>query len=255
MTGILAVARRELGQYFATPVGWLCICGFLLVTGFFYAFMMSEYSVQATQMAMSPYGGEQMNVNEALIPYIFDNWKVILLFICPALAMRLFSEDVRQRSFELLLASPLSSAEIVIGKYLGILSFLAVMFASTLHYVGILFWLTSPDPGVILAGYLSMFLLSAGFAAGGMLASALTENQVVAFVLSFGFLLVLWVLTWTESLGSGDVWKAVSYASILSHSQQLGKGLLHLKDAIYFTSFIGFFLFATQQQVESTRWR
>jgi len=255
MTGVLAVARRELSQYFATPVGWLCIAGFLVVTGFFYAFMLSEYSVQATQAAMSPYGAEQMNVNTALIPYIFDNWKVILLFICPAMAMRLFSEDMRMRSFELLLASPLSSAEIVLGKYLGVLGFLAVMFASTLHYVGVLYWLTTPDPGVLVAGYLSMFLLSAGFAAVGMLASALTENQVVSFVLSFGFLLVLWVLTWTESLGGGDFWAGVSYASILAHTQDLGKGLLHLKDVVYFISFIGFFLFATQQQVESMRWR
>ena len=256
MSTTLAIARRELDSYFATPVGWLSIVGFLLVTGFFFAFMVTDFSMQSTAAVMDPYGGGgAMDLNRDLLPAFFGNWAVILLFVCPAISMRIFSEDLSQRSFELLQSSPLTSSQIVLGKYLGALGFLTVMFAATLHYVVIFYWLGSPDPGVLTTSYLTMFLLSACFVAVGMLASSFTVNQVVAFVMSFGLLLVLWVLSWTESLSTGAFGTAISYVSMLSHIDQLTKGLLHLEDAVYFLSFIGFFLFATQQRVESYRWR
>ena len=255
MKAILAIARREVDAYFATPLGWLALCGFLAITGFFFAIMLTDFSMQSSQSMYNPYQQDSMNINEYLLPSFFGNWAVILLFIAPAISMRMFSEDLSKHSFEMLLSAPISSTQIVLGKYLGALGFLAVMFAATLHYVVILYWLGTPDPGVLSASYAATFLLAATFVAVGMLASAYTVNQVVAFVATFALLLVLWVLSWTETLASSDLGTVLSYTSMLSHLDQLTKGLLHLKDAVYFLTFIGFFLFATQQRVESFRWR
>lgn len=254
MSSILAVARRELDAYFATPVGWLCLCGFILVTGFFFTLMVAGYAYQSTQMAMNPYQ-EGFNINEYLLPDFFGNTSVILLLLCPALSMRLFAEDRKTRAYELLLSSPLSSTEIVLGKFLGSLGFLAVMMASTLHYVAILYWLGSPDAGVLMSSYGALFLMSAAFMAVGMFTSSFTTNQVVALVLSFGAVLGLWVLAWMDSFADQSFVKVITYISMLSHQNDLSKGLLHLKDLVYFGSFIGFFLFATQQRVEAFRWQ
>jgi len=254
MRSILAIARRELDAYFTTPVGWLCLTGFIAVTGFFFALMVAGYAYQSTQMAMNPYS-EGFNINEYLLPDFFGNTSVILLLLCPALSMRLFAEDRKTRAYELLLSSPLSSTEIVLGKFLGSLGFLAVMMASTLHYVAILYWLGSPDAGVLMSSYGALFLMSAAFMAVGMFTSSFTTNQVVALVLSFGAVLGLWVLAWMDSFADQSFVKVITYISMLSHQNDLSKGLLHLKDLVYFGTFIGFFLFATQQRVEAYRWQ
>ena len=127
------------------------------------------------------------------------------------------------------------------------------MASGTLPMTGMLYWLGTPDSGVVCSAYLATFLLAASFMAVGMLTSAFTTSQVVSLVLSFGLLLMLWVLSWTSGLG--DLGEAVAAVSMLSHLEQLTKGLLHLKDVVYFLSFIGFFVFATTQRVEAYRWR
>jgi hypothetical protein len=197
---------------------------------------------------------DQLTVNDWLIPAIFGNWSVVLLLMMPALSMRIFAEDIRQRSFELLLSSPLTSSQIVFGKFLGALGFLAVLFASTLYQPAVLFWLGSPDPGVLAASYASMFLLSAACLTVGMWVSAYTSNQIVAFIVSFSILLLLYLLGWVGTVTDEGLLGALGKASMLSHLEQLGKGLLHTKDIAYFAAFIGFFVFATVQRVEGFRW-
>lgn len=255
MRATLAIARRELEQYFATPMGWLCLCGFVLVTGFFFALMTTDYSVQASQTAYNPYMGDQVNVNDWLIQPFFANTAVILLLLCPAMSMRLLAEDQRQRSLELLLSSPIGSGQIVLGKYLGALGFLVVLLAGTLHYSAILYWLGDPDPGILAANYLGTFLLASSFLAVGMLASAFTDSQMVALVVSFGSLLGLWVLSWADTLAPSSWGGVLAHISMLSHMEQLSKGLLHIEDVAYYITFVGFFLFATWQRVEAWRWQ
>jgi ABC-2 type transport system permease protein len=253
MRVIRAIAMRETRAYFATPVGWLCMMGFVMVTGVFFALITTEFATQATRQQFNPYGAAQVNLTDWLIQPFFANTAVILLMLCPALSMRLFAEDRRSGALELLLSSPISSTQIVAGKYLGAMGFVTAMLLTTLPMTGILYWLGNPDTGVIAAAYLATFLLAASFMSVGMLTSAATESQVVALVLSFGLLLLLWVLSWTQ--GMGDLGDAVAALSMLSHLEKLSKGLLHLKDAVYFISFIGFFVFATTQRVEAYRWR
>jgi len=236
-------------------MGWLCLCGFVLITGFFFALAITDYSVQASQAGLNPYAADQINVNDWLVQPFFANTAVILLLLCPALSMRLLAEDRRQRSVELLLSSPIGSGQIVLGKYLGALGFLIVLLASTLHFSLILYWLGAPDPGILAANYAGTFLLAASFLAVGLLASAFTESQVVALVTSFGGLLALWILSWSDSLAPASWGGVLAYISVLSHMEQLSQGLVHIEDLTYYLTFIAFFLFATWQRVEAWRWQ
>jgi ABC-2 type transport system permease protein len=255
MRNILAIAKREVVAYFASTMGWLVLCAFLLVTGFFFAAIASSYAMQVSQAGASPYA-ESFNLSEYLVAPFFGNMSVILLMLCPALSMRLFAEDRRTRSMELLLTSPVSTFEIVVGKYLGGMGFVGALLLATVHYPAILYWLGNPDTGVILCTYLALLLQLGAFMAIGLLASAFTENQVVAAVLSFAVLLLFWVLSWADSASAGGTLGTVlSYASMMSHMEEMSKGLIHLKDIVYYVSFIAVALFATQQRVEAYRWR
>ncbi len=255
MRAILAIAKRELQAYFATPVGWMCLCGFVLVTGFFFALMTTEFSVQAVQASFNPYTKDSINLTDWLIQPFFANTAVILLMLCPALSMRLFAEDRKTHALELLLSSPLSSGQIVAGKFLGVMGFVMVLLAGTLPCIGMLYWLGTPDTGVIMTSYLAMVLMAGSFLSLGMLTSAFTVNQVVSLVTSFGCLLVLWVFSWANTIAGPGLGEVLAAVSMLSHIEQLIKGLLHLEDVVYFVSFIGLFVFATAQRVEAYRWR
>jgi len=255
MSAICAIAWRETRGYFATPVGWLCLGSFVALTGLFFAMSTSEFAAMAVQVASNPFATNQVNLTEWLIHPFFGNTAVILLMLCPALTMRLFAEDRRNGAIELLLASPISSGQIVLGKYLGALGFVFAMLCTTLPLTGMLYWLGNPDTGVLLSCYLATFLLAGSFMAVGMLASAFTTSQVVALVASFGLLLALWVLSWANVIAGPGLGDFLSAVSMLSHVNQLNKGLLHLSDVVYFLSFMGLFVFATTQRVEAYRWR
>ncbi len=255
LTATFAIARRELESYFATATGWLTLTGFLMITGFFFVLTLNDYSNYVMQASVSPYGGEGATVDEALVPGLFGNWSVVLLLVIPGISMRIFSEDLRQRTFELLLSSPVSSGAIVAGKFLGALGFVGVMFAATLYQPAVLYALAKPDPGVLWGSYAAMAALATCCLGVGMLASAYTANQMVAFILSFSSLLLLYLLGWVGEMAGGGPLAAVGEASMLSHLDQVGKGLLHTEDVVYFLGFIGLCLFATQQRVESFRWR
>jgi ABC-2 type transport system permease protein len=255
LKAILAVARREFGSYFTTPIGWICLCAFLLLTGFYFTVALISYSAQSTQMVFDPSGGN-INVNDYLVAPLFDFTNVIALLMTPALTMRLIAEDRRNRSIELLLTSPVSSGQIVLGKFLAALGMAAVLALGLSHYAAILFSLGTPDHGIMACNFASLFLLLATLMAVGLFASSLTENQIIALVIAFGANLLLWVLGWGASVADDGALKTVlNSISMLNHVQQLGKGTLHVEDIVYFISFIGFFLFASTQRVEALRWR
>jgi ABC-2 type transport system permease protein len=251
----LAIAQREVRAYFATPVGWICMFGFLALSGLFFALFTMLYAEEAANQTFNPYMGNQLNMDEYLVAPFWGNTYIILLFICPGLTMRLFAEDVKNRSMELLLTSPVSTWEIVLGKYLGVMGYITVILACTLHYPLIWFWLGDPDPGVMAASYLAVFLLAGSYCAVGMMFSSFTSNQIVAVVLSFGMLLVLWILGWGSELAGGALAEVLEFASLVNRMEALTKGLVHSKDLIYYFSFIGFFLWVTYQRVEAYRWR
>jgi ABC-2 type transport system permease protein len=256
VNAILAIARREVAAYFATPIGWICLCAFVFVTGLWFVIGLLQYLDYAAQMMFNPMQADQFNVNDAFVKPMFDFMGTIALFMTPALTMRLFAEDRRSRAMELLLTSPVSSLEIVLGKFLGAMGFAAVLAASTLHLPALLLWLGEPDPNMIAAGYVSFLLLLATYMAIGLLASSTTENQIVALVVAFSVNLFLYIVGWLVfSADDGALKTVVEAVAMPSHVDRLAKGLVHVEDLVYFLTFTGFCLFATTQRVEALRWR
>ena len=218
MGATLAVASRELRAYFTTPLGWVCLGAWLLVTGFFFGWSMDLYSAVSLQTASNPFG-DPIDLEAYLIAPFFGNWAVVLIFLCPALSMRLFAEERSAGSFALLRSSGLSSTQLVFGKYLGAMAFVAIALLATLHYPLLLMRWADPDLGVVLSCYLGVFLLAASFVAVGLVASSMSSNQVVALLSSFAVLMVLWIMGSGE--GAQDQgWKDwVADVSMLTHVQ------------------------------------
>lgn len=256
MKRILAIARREMGGFFASPIGWICLAAFTFIAGVNFTLGIWSYYEQYAQMMFNPDAMDRINVNDVIVSPMFDFLCVLMLFITPALSMRLFADDLRQRSIDLLLTSPVTSFQIVAGKFLGAVGFGGVLAAGALPVVAILYQLGDPDTGVVIANYVAFVLLTGAFLSAGLLASALTENQIVALVMSFVFNLFLWMFGWLQYvLPEGDFKEVVGQFAIQPHIEAMSKGVLHLTDFVYFLTFMGFFLFATTQRVESLRWR
>lgn len=255
MRASLHIALRELRATLHTAVGWLVLTGFLLLTGFFWASMVSYYVLQGADLVSNPYASVQMNLSDHLLAPFFGNTIVVLMMVCPAIAMRLFAEEQRHHTLELLLSSPLRTHEIVAGKLLGALGFVGLMLLCTAHYPLSLWLWGAPDWGVVAGGYLVLLLVSAALLSVGMFFSAMTSNQIVALVAAFATTLALWVLSWAAGEGSGGAWASLAeHLALSSHVEQMLRGGVLLSDLCYFAGFIGVFFLATHQRVDAHRW-
>jgi ABC-2 type transport system permease protein len=232
---VFTVAGKELRSYFASPLAYVVTAGFLVITGIFFAL-----SVILT--------------SEASLRFALDNFRVILLFITPLITMRLLAEEQATGTIELVLTSPVRDWELVVGKFLGALALFGVMLALTLYYPFLLFLYGKPDPGPIVSGYLGLVLLGAGFIALGLLTSALTKNQIVAAVLAFAILLLLWLASPIGDVFSGPVRDILRYLSALDHYSDFSRGVIDTRDVVYYLSLVVAGLFATVQVVGARRW-
>ncbi len=248
---VLAIARRELQGIFATASGWLVLAAFLWISGAFWLFGTVWYVDTSMDLVFDPYRSTQLNFSDHLLDPFFNNTTVVLLMLCPALSMRVFAEEYRQHSIELLYTSPVSSAEIVLGKFLGLGTFAAIMLASTAWMPLSLAWWGSPDLVRITTGYASLWLLSAAVLSVGTALSATTRSQVVALVLTFAAAMGLLLAGWFGD--DPDSW--VGQLSVTAHTAQLARGAIRLSDLVWFTVFVGWMLLAAHQRVESHRWR
>ena len=247
---VLHIAWRELRASFNTTVGWLVLCGYLLVTGVFWTYMVENFILERQNLVHNPEMASMMTLTDYLLSPFLGNCAVVLLMILPAVSMRLFAEEFRQRTMDLLFTSPVTTAEIVVGKYLGAMGFVGVLLLVSLHYpLGLMQW-TDPEPGVIIGGYLGLALMSSMLVSMGMLFSSLTSNQIVALVLSFAASLTLFVLDWGAS-GPTD-WNA--RLALSTHMTAMLQGALKLSDIANFVLATVFFLLATRQRMESFRW-
>jgi ABC-2 type transport system permease protein len=179
---------------------------------------------------------------------------ILILFMLPAITMRTYSEEKRSGTIELLLTSPVTDFEIVMGKFLGALALYAVMLAVTLIHVALLFVYGRPEWKPLLTSYLGLLLLGACFISVGMFISTLTKNQVVSFMATFGVFLFLWVITWIGSV-IPSIESLVTYLSIIDHYEDFNKGVIDTTHLIYYVSFITFGLFLTAKSVDTERWR
>ena len=259
MRGIMAVFKREFKSFFVSPIAYIVVAIFLVLSGyFFYGGLITfvERSIAFTQQArMYGMAPPPMNLNEWVVRPFFYNEGIIILFLIPLITMRLFSEEKKSRTIELLLTSPVTDLHVVIGKFLSGLALFALMLAFTLVYQIVLFVTGSPDIGPILTGYLGLLLMGASFLSLGMLISSLTENQIVAATASFGVFLILWVLAWTSRMTGGGLGEILAYISITEHLHDFAKGVIDTKDVVYYLSFIFLGVFLTLRSLESMRWR
>jgi ABC-2 type transport system permease protein len=180
---------------------------------------------------------------------------VILLFILPLNTMRTYSEEKRSGTMELLLTSPITDLQIVVGKFIGAMGMVAAMLVMTLPHVFIIFWFADPEWKPIVTSYLGFFLMAGCFIAVGLFISSLTRNQIVAAMATFGVFLMLWVIDWMGTF-MGPTGQAVfQYLSITGHFEDFTRGVLDTKHLVYYASFILFGLFLTMRSVETERWR
>ena len=198
MSNILAIAHKELRSYFASPIAYIVIGFFVALYGWFYVVMLQYFTRMSLQMGQM--GGQQTaNVNEMMIRPLMQNVLILVLFIMPMVTMRTYAEEKRSGTIELLLTSPLTDFQIVMGKFLGAMGLYAVTLAVTFIHMGILFYFGRPEWKPIATAYLGLFLFGGCFISVGMFISSLTKNQIIAGMATFGVFLFLWVINWIGS--------------------------------------------------------
>jgi len=253
MRNVVTIARKELQGYFASPIAYVVIGFFALLFGyFFYTFL---YFFERQSMQMAPGMGAPLNVNQALIGPAFMNVSVIVLFVMPMITMRTYAEEKRSGTMELLLTSPLTDLQIILGKFFGALALYALMLAVTLIHIAVLFLYGSPEWKPVATGYLGLLLMGSCFISAGLFISSLTKNQIVAGMVSFAVFLMLWVINWLGQSFGPTGQAIVTHLSITDHLDDFARGIIDTKHLVYYLSFIVFGLFLTAKSVDSERWR
>ncbi len=255
MANILAIANKELRSYFASPIAYIVIGLFALLYGYFYVAILAYFVRQSMQMGAFGGGPQAMNVNQMLIRPLLQNDTILVLFVLPAVTMRTYSEEKRSGTIELLLTSPLTDVEIILGKFLGAMALYGIMLLVSMIHIGILFFYGRPEWKPLLTSYLGLLLLGGCFISVGLFISSLTKNQIVAYMITFAVFLFLWVITWIGSFSGPTVDKLTQYLSIVDQFDDFAKGVIDTSHLIYYVSFITFGLFLTAKSVDSERWR
>ena len=254
MRNILAIAHKELRAYFASPIAYIVIGFFALLYGIFFTAVMRYFASQSMQAGLMG-GAQSMNVNQQLIRPVLQNVTVVVLFLLPMITMRTYAEEKRSGTIELLLTSPITDFEIVMGKFLGAMALYGAMLAVTLFHFGVLFIYGRPEWKPILTSYLGLLLFGGCFVSVGLFISSLSKNQIVAGAVTFSVFLVLWVITWLGNFAGPTGEKVTTYLSIVDHFDDFTKGVIDTSHLVYYLSFITFGLFLTAKSVDSERWR
>ena len=255
MRGVWAIFKKEIRLYFVSPVAYAVFTIFIFICGWMFSavfFFFTQFSMQA---AMNPMMARDLNVTEGVFRPLFQNVSVIMLFMMPLITMRIFSEEKKSGTIELLLTYPVRDGEVLLGKYAAALALFLVMLGLTLLYPGIVTYFARTEPGPLLASYLGLFLLGAAFLALGILTSSFTENQIVAAAVGFGAAIIFWLLTWFSDFAGPVLSRILAHLSLLDHFENFAKGVIDTRDVIYYVNFSLLCLFLTLRSLESKRWR
>jgi ABC-2 type transport system permease protein len=253
MKNILLICRKELRSYFASPIAYAVLALFAFLFGglVFYPTVreLAKYGVQAQMQ------GQPINLNDQVIRPLLGFASTISLFLLPLITMRLFAEEKKTGTMELLLTSPVRDIEIILGKWIGaMILYLSVLAMSALNLSFLFLW-GKPDWQPVLVAYLGLILQGGCLLAIGAFISSLTRNQIVAGGATFFICLILWLMNWFTAFDSTLLSQVVNYLSIVTHFENFSKGVLDSKDVIFYLSMIFFALFITSRSMESLRWR
>ncbi|MBI5787482.1 MAG: ABC transporter permease subunit [Candidatus Schekmanbacteria bacterium] len=250
MRAIWAVFKKELKTYFTSPIAYTLFVVFLFLGGYFFFSLTAAFNMQSMHYTQYNAPMNVLNMDEMIVKPLFYNLNIILLLMMPLLTMRIYAEEKKSGCMELLLTSPITSWQLVAGKFLSALFLYMLLLVITLAYPLILFLYGNPDLGKIAGAYLGMLLVGASYIAAGTMASSLTENQIVAAATSFGLLLTFWIIGWAGHFVEGNASHALNYISLVEHFAEFVEGVVDTKHLVYYFSFIGFNLFLTNQFLE-----
>jgi len=254
MRNILTICRKELKSYFASPIAYLLLAIFGVIFGFFF-YSATAFFVQASIQSQMSGRGMPMDVNQYVIRPLLSNASVIGLFLLPMISMRLYAEEKRSGTMELLMTSPVKDIEVILGKFIAALLMYACVLSVAALNLAILFAYGKPDWKPILVGLLGLLLQGGALLAVGMFISTTTRNQIIAGGASFAVFLLLWVLDWVSAYETAPWAKVVSYISVVPHFESFTKGVLDTKDLVFFLSMMFLGIFLTARSLESLRWR
>lgn len=254
MRNVWIICKKELRSYFVSPIAYLLLAMFAVIFGFFFWNILG-YFVRRGMEAMMSGQMYPMNVNEQVIRPLLSNIGVVGLFLIPLITMRLFAEEKRTGTIELLATSPVSDVEVILGKWgAAMLMYMGMLVLSGLNFI-FLFKFGRPDWKPLLIGYLGLLLQAGALLAIGTFISTLTKNQIIAGAVTFAVCLLLWILEWVTGFDSSTSARVMAYLSVITHFESFSKGLLDSKDAIFYVSLIFLGLFLTTRSMESLRWR
>ncbi len=252
----MTIAQKELRGYFYSPVAYVVLFIFLIVMGILFSNIIAAVNQYSMQMMRFQGGMTQFNPTEVIFRQTFSNMIVILLLVMPLLTMRLFTEEKKMKTTELLYTSPISVFEIIVGKFIGVFLLYLLMLAFTFYMPLLVTQVTPISWKVVLTGYLGLLLSGSVFLAMGILASSLTENQIIAAVISFGILLSLWIIGFMGQVLDGTIAGNIfSYLSLITHFDNFNKGLIDTGDIAYAIGMIALGLFMTHRVVDSQKWK
>jgi ABC-2 type transport system permease protein len=251
---ILTICNKEMQSYFRSPIAYTVIALWALIGGFFFYFGLSFFVQRSMESAMT---GQSfpMNINEWIVRPLLSNVNVVALFLIPMITMRLFAEEKRSGTIELLMTSPINDLEIVLGKWLAAVGLYTIMLLVSMLHMSILFRYGQPDWRPLLVGYLGLLLQGGCLLAIGTFVSTCTSNQIVAGAIGFAISLLLFVLNWVSEFGSSATEKVIGYLSVQQHFESFSKGVIDSKDVIFYVTMITLGLFLTSRSLESVRWR
>jgi ABC-2 type transport system permease protein len=254
MTNVWIVCRKELKSYFASPIAYGVMGLFAVISGYFFYLAVAIMVTRGMEMQMMG-RGMPVDVNEYVVRPVLMNVSVIGLFFIPMITMRLFAEEKRSGTIELLATSPVRDIEVIIGKWLAALMLYAGVLLISAVNMAILFLYGSPDWRPMLVGYLGLLLQGGCLLAVGTFISTMTRNQIIAGTATFAVCLLLWILDWVSAYEQAAWAKVMAYLSVVTHFEPFSKGVLDSKDIIFYISMIFLGLFLTARSLESLRWR
>jgi len=251
---IWTICCKELGSYFVSPIAYLLLTVFGVVFGFFFWNALGFFVVEGMESQMR---GQTfpMNLNEQIVRPLLMNTGVVFLFFVPLITMRLFAEEKRMGTIELLATSPVRDVEVILGKWLAAMILYASLLGFTALDFAFLFLYGKPDWKPLLVGYLGLLLQGGLFLALGEFISTTTKNQIIAGAVTFAVLILLWVLDWVTGYETAKWATVVAYCSVIPHFESFARGVIDTKDLVFYVSGIFLGLFWTARSMESLRWR
>jgi len=250
MNAVYPIFKRELRSYFASPLAYVILVVFQIISARFFFLYLQGFLHLQFDPSFQLHRGE-LNLNNLVVLPYFGTISIVLLLIIPLITMRLIADERKSYTAELLFTSPIKLRSIVLGKFLAALVLLMIMLLLSSLNLFVLTVHGNPDMGAVFSGYLGLLLLGASFLSIGIFASSIAGNQLVAAVITFGILLLLWLvgaLSDTES-------SILGYISLINHFENFGKGIIELKDLAYYLSLIYIGLFLAHTALDSERWR